>query len=261
MKIIYTAFSMVTLFALTACGGSGSSVSPKVTASKTGVTLSGKQFSDNTPTERIDFTFDPTEISAVNVSIEGSVFKIDARDDHVIVFSNDRSLDGGTYEEDLILDPIPRTTGKVFPKTIIPVTLIQEPTAPIIVELNPSFDDTPIVFVKGGPPITVSATLTTGSTINWEAQYTHFETPDFILGDIHGLNRYSPYEDRAILTSNKAEGVGSEQIQLTLDPRPWIIERFENGRGLTEDNAVVLFRDKDNVYNFTYFYVTFELQE
>ena len=244
---------------LATCGGGNNSLAPAsnptssapvLQVSSRNITLSGKQFEEMGPTERVVFTYDRDVVSIVSRTIEGQART--PRGDRVFTATSDSSgdfvdisaiftdLEGGTYTDVLTLEPQLRAGG-VAPKIEVALTLIQEPTVQIVAEIEDSNGTGPKI-VEDGPAITIAATLTTGNTIRWESVPFSFTADDGVVA----------------LASNPSEGVGSEQVELILSPTTTLVETIKSNGSAFID---IGFQDLDHPGNFAVIDIEVELAD
>jgi hypothetical protein len=236
---------------LISCGGGGGgsasspttppvSSGPALTVSTTSVTISGKQFGDIAPAERVNLTYDSNVVSIVSILVNGdakfegrNVFSAesDSSNSFADIRVDNTDIEGGTYVDQLVLQPSLRAGG--FGNTVtVDLTLVQDPTQPLTVEfIDPG--EGPVEVVEGGPPQRFPATINTGNTIRWEVQPYRFDADE---------------EGVFVLTSDPAQGTGSEQVDIILTPTPALIETLRGGQS---DFSILGFQDIDHLGNFT----------
>lgn len=248
MRNFFKTTCFMSSLVLIGCGGGGGDSSSSSTStpangnvlsvSTTNVTFSGKQFGELAPTERVTFTVDNNVVSIVSMLITGdakfedrNIFSVssDSSNSFADIRVDNSDIEGGTYQDTLILRPSLRSGG--FGNTVtVNLTLVQEPTQPLTAELNDPGEG-PVEITEGGPPIRIAASVITGSTIRWDVQPYRF-----VADDVDAV------------TTDPTEGVGSEQVEVVLTPTQTLIDSIKaNGR----EFAIFGFQDRDHPGNFT----------
>ena len=247
MKNLLNSVLFASALGLIGCGGGGSSsnstasttnTGPILTASPISLTFNGKQFAEPLAAQRINLTFDRDVVSIVSVTLTGDAefegrdvfsFSSDSSNTFADVRINNSDIEGGTYMDTLVLEPNLRAGG--FGNTVtVDLTLIQEATTPITATINDPAAE-PVQVVEDGPPVRLAASVNTGNTIRWAVVPTRFDA-----------------DDVDVVTTDPAEGIGSEQVDVVIVPTPALVESIRtNGSEFIDVN----FQDLDNPGNFT----------
>ena len=261
MKTYFKIVLASSLLGLTACGGGGSDSSfssppptatpaptPALTfsASTNSLTFSGKRFRELPERQRIEFDFDANSVDFIAIDVAGLVqigeplqgannnlfrIAIDTKTPptYVDVFPAFPNIEGGTYVDELTLEPN-FLDGTIGPRSVVDLTLIQEPTTPITAELNDA-DDEIVEVTAGGPPVRVAATVNAGNTIRWTSQGTRFLQDSTVN----------------VLASDPESGIGTEEVSLVITPTNTLIETLEDDGSF---DLRIEFEDEDGRDNF-----------
>lgn len=249
MQNLFKNIIFVSALSLMGCGGSGSDSSSAVTpppvssgpalaVSTTSLTFSGKQYADLVPMQRVNLTYDRDVVSIVSVTINGdakfegrNIFSssADSSNTFVDIGVDNSDIEGGTYIDQLVLQPSLRAGG--FGNTItVDLTLVQEATQPITAALTDPANN-PVQIVEGGPPVRVAASISAGNTIRWDVQPYRFTA-----------------DDVDAVTTDPVEGTGSQDVDVVITPTKTLVDFIRaNGSEL----ALFGFQDRDNPGNYT----------
>jgi len=248
MKFYAKSVFSLSAIALLGCGGGGGnsqtdtpvSSGPALSVSTTALSFSGEQFSEPLPSQRVNLTFDRDVVSIVSMTIQGdaefegrNVFSVssDSSNSFADVVIDNSDIEGGTYVDELVLQPSLRAGG--FGNTVtVDLTFMQDPTQPLTAEfINPGTG--PVEITEGGPPLRFPVMINTGNTIRWEAQ------PFRFVADPEGV---------FVLTTDPMSGTGSEQVDLILTATPALVEGLRGGQS---DFPILGLQDLDHPGNFT----------
>lgn len=248
MNIKSKIFSTVALCALglTACGGDSSntppttppvSAGPALTVSPASLTFSGKQFADPPAQQAVVLTYSRDVVSSIDVSANvnellrsGSedIFRAGTDSSQQDVFVNilNTSVEGGTYVEEMVLTPNLQAGGTGTPVSVS-LTLVQEPTTPITL----TQDIPTIEITEGGPPVRFKVTVNAGNTVRWGVGPFRF-----VADDIDAV------------TSDPTEGIGSQEIDIVVNPTPAFVESISQFPADGE-TVEISFQDLDAPFN------------
>jgi len=255
MKLLIQFGLLTSALFIYGCGGGGgdsssqppASTGPVFSVSTTSVTISGKQFAEPDPAQRINFNYSRNDVSRVDVPrrfthpdiFDGDIFRafMDTSQTFVDISSANSDLEGGTYQDEMVVTPTLQSGAQGTPITIS-LTLVQEPTTPITTTpevLN-------VELVEGGPAVRTKVMINAGNTIRWEV----------------GSYSYTA-EDILAVTSDPATGTGSQEVDIVITPTPLLVDEIkqQEAPGYVE----IDFHDLDAPGNFWIFGINLTLVE
>lgn len=246
----------VSALSLIGCGGGGdggsagapSGNSPVLTVSTSSLTFSGKQFGDLVPAQRINLTYDRDVVNIVSMTINGdakfegrNIFSLssDSSNSFADIRVDNSDIEGGTYIDQLVLEPILRAGGTGDTITV-DLTLVQEATEPVTAEITDPADRS-VQIVEGGPPVRVTGSVFAGNTIRWEVQPYRFSA-----------------DSVDAVTTDPIQGTGSQEVDVVITPTPTLVESIRSGGS---EFAIFGFQDRDHPGNFTQLDIEITLAE